>query len=53
MLNIDKITEIFCITDDFCQKFDIEVAKHPKLSVENATKHRNPAIYNLSDYLTF
>jgi hypothetical protein len=25
MLTRDKITEIFCITDEFCKKFDEEV----------------------------
>ena len=41
MLTIDKITEIFCITDDFCQNFALELAKHPKLPAEDEKKHRN------------
>ena len=30
MLTIDKITEIFCITDDFCQNFDVEFIKNKR-----------------------
>ena len=28
MLTTDKITEIFCIADDFCKEFAQEVKKH-------------------------
>jgi len=28
MLTPDKITEIFCIADDFCKEFAQEVKKH-------------------------
>ena len=41
MLTLDKITEIFCITDEFCKSFAIEAAKQSKLLVENGKKHRN------------
>jgi len=27
MITKDKITEIFFIADDFCKKFDVEIAK--------------------------
>lgn len=40
MLTKDKITEIFCITDDFCKEFNEEIKKH---QIESATgkRHRN------------
>ncbi|KAA6328169.1 hypothetical protein EZS27_022902, partial [termite gut metagenome] len=28
MLTPDKLTEIFCIADDFCKEFDLEAQKH-------------------------
>ena len=28
----DKITEIFCIIDDFCQEYDMEIAASPFVS---------------------
>ncbi|MDR3118336.1 MAG: IS982 family transposase, partial [Mediterranea sp.] len=28
MFTRDKITEIFCIADDFCKEFSLEVKKH-------------------------
>jgi hypothetical protein len=40
MLTRDKITEIFCIADDFCKEFDREVKKHQMLSNDDK-KHRN------------
>ena len=44
MLTKDKITEIFCIADDFCKNFAIEMANHPKLTTAaNGKRHRNRA----------
>jgi hypothetical protein len=31
MLTTDKITEIFCIADDFCKEFSKEMKKVPQL----------------------
>ena len=28
MITEDKYTEIFCIADDFCKVFDVQMAKH-------------------------
>lgn len=36
----DKITEIFCIIDDFCQEYDKEIAKMA-LKAPDGRKHRN------------
>lgn len=35
MITKDKITEIFCIADDFCKKFDVEIAKQAALFVHS------------------
>ena len=40
MLTHDKITEIYCIADDFCKEFAQEIKKHKKLA-ENGKKRRN------------
>jgi hypothetical protein len=40
MLASGKITEIFCIADEFCRKFNEEVKKLQKLP-ENGMRHRN------------
>jgi hypothetical protein len=40
MLTNDKITEIFCMTDEFCKKFNKEVKKLQKLPGDGI-RHRN------------
>jgi hypothetical protein len=40
ILTTDKITEIFCITDDFCKEFSKEMEKAPLLP-EPGKRHRN------------
>jgi hypothetical protein len=40
ILTKDKITEIFCIVDDFCKEYLKELSKLPKLD-EPGHKHRN------------
>ena len=40
MLTIDKITEIYCIADDFCKEFAQEFKKLQMLP-EDGKKHRN------------
>ena len=35
----DKVTEIFCIIDDFCKEYDSEISKHA-ISEPNGRKHR-------------
>ena len=36
----DKITEIFCIIDDFCQEYDIEIARM-SICEPDGRNHRN------------
>jgi hypothetical protein len=40
ILTTDKITEIFCITDDFCKEFSKEMEKVPQLP-ETGKRHRH------------
>lgn len=47
MISEDKITEIFCIVDDFCKEFDRTVEKH-SLDQDCSIKRRNRA-FKLSD----
>ena len=42
VLSIDKITEIFCIIDDFCNEFDTVIKGHG-LGEKKASKSRNRA----------
>ncbi len=43
MITVDKITEIFCATDEFSKKFDEKVAKKPLLSSTGKARSRRPA----------
>jgi hypothetical protein len=47
MLTKDKITEIFCIADDFCKEFNHEVKNHQMLS-NDGKRHRNRS-HEMSD----
>jgi len=38
MITEDKITEIFCLADDFCKYFSSELKKH---QLSDGKKHRN------------
>jgi hypothetical protein len=39
-LTIDKITEIYCIADDFCQEFSNEIKKR-QIPPDDGSRHRN------------
>ncbi len=39
MITRDKVTEIFCIADDFCKEFEAEIAKNA-LKAPDSKKHR-------------
>lgn len=47
MISIDKITEIFCIVDDFCNEF--EKAKSDHELTANCSKKKRNRLFNLSD----
>ena len=36
MITEDKVTEIFCIADDFCKVFDAQMAKYSIYGRKNA-----------------
>ena len=44
MISVDKITEIFCIIDDFCIEFSKAKSGHV-LSEQTDKKRRKPFIY--------
>lgn len=40
IITIDKVTEIFCVIDEFCKNFDAETARNLKISSESADGKR-------------
>ena len=44
MITEDKVTEIFCITDDFCKVFDVVSRSIPHLAMNGCITNRT---YNL------
>ena len=40
MITEDKVTEIFCVADDFCKVFDAQMAKYTFKAVGNRKYHR-------------
>lgn len=45
MITEDKVTEIFCILDDFCKVFDVQMGKH---TIKDNTSHRFHREFTLS-----
>ena len=43
MITEDKVTELFCIADDFCKEFNAEIKKNTVLPSEDGKKRRNRA----------
>ena len=41
MITEDKVTELFCMADDFCKFFDRMVAKYTFKSAVKRSYHRN------------
>ena len=39
MITEDKVTEIFCIADDFCKVFDAQMAKKNTFKAERKRKY--------------
>lgn len=48
MFSKDKVIEIFCIVDDFCKEFDLEIKKLKRVQLPEDKKHRNRAL-SMSD----
>jgi hypothetical protein len=52
MLTKSKITEIFCITDDFCKEFAKELQKRPKLNEEGKRRRNRSCEMSDSEIIT-
>lgn len=52
MITTDKITEIFCIVDDFCKEFQAELDKQVKLSTLTAKTRNRSAQLSDSEIMT-
>jgi hypothetical protein len=52
MLAKDKITEIFCIADDFCKEFDREFKNHQMLSNDDKKHCNRPHEMSESEIMT-
>lgn len=45
MITEDKVTEIFCMADDFCKFFDTMMAKYTLKPVKKRKYHRDSTIF--------
>lgn len=52
MITNNKITENFCVTDEFCKKFDEEIENMPLLSSCGKTRRRRAASMSDSEIMT-
>ena len=52
MLTLDKITEIYCIADDFVKEYSKEVSKHQKLSGGDIKRRNRPCAMSDSEIMT-
>ncbi len=52
MITESKVTEIFCIADDFCKEFEIEVAKNALPSSADAPKRRRKRMMSDAEVIT-
>jgi len=52
MLTLDKITEIYCIADDFCKEYSKEVSKLQKLSDGDKKRRNRPCEMSDSEIMT-
>ncbi len=52
MITESKVVEIFCIADDFCKEFDIEVAKKAIRSTSDAPKRRRKRMMSDAEIIT-
>lgn len=52
MITEDKVTEIFCITDDFCKVFDVVSRSIPHLAMNEAALQIAPITFSRNTELT-
>ncbi|MEE1021980.1 MAG: hypothetical protein U0L83_02415 [Muribaculaceae bacterium] len=52
MITESKVTEIFCIADDFCKEFEVEMAKNALPSSPDAPKRRRKRMMSDAEVIT-
>ena len=52
MITESKVTEIFCIADDFCKEFELEMAKNTLPSSADAPKRRRKRMMSDAEVIT-
>ncbi len=52
MITESKVTEIFCIADDFCKEFEVEMSKNALSSSADATKRRRKRVMSDAEVIT-
>lgn len=52
MITEDKVTEIFCIADDFCKQFDKEITKHSLKSPAGTPTRRRKRRMSDAEFIT-
>lgn len=52
MITESKVTEIFCIADDFCKEFEVEMAKNALPASPDAPKRRRKRMMSDAEVIT-
>ena len=52
MITESKVTEIFCIADDFCKEFEVEMAKNALPASPDAPKLRRKRMMSDAEVIT-
>ena len=52
MITESKVTEIFCIADDFCKEFEAEMAKKALPSTPHAPKRKRKRMMSDAEVIT-
>ena len=52
MISGSKVTEIFCIADDFCREFEVEMAKNALPSTSDAPKRKRKRMMPDTEVIT-